>query len=121
MGRSNLSRFSALVNRRLLADPVGVSISECVDAAEVEGLDLNGSSSRRILEMAVEKVVGLLFNSRCVTPQLAGEIEQHAFALWDSGWFVKQGDYECAEYRDFCGIKWTANSRSLPTIGFMDI
>jgi len=121
MGRSNLSRFSALVNRRLLADPVGVSIAECVDAAEEEGLDISGNSSRRILEMAVEKVIRLLFNARCVTPQPAGEMEQHAFALWDSGWFVKQGDYECVEYRDFCGIKWTANSRLLPTIGFVEI
>jgi hypothetical protein len=105
----------------MLADPAGVSIAECVDAAEEEGLDLSGNSSRRVLEMAVEKVIGSLFSARCVTPQPAGEIEQHAFALWDSGWFARHVDYECSEYRDFCGIKWTANSRSLPTIGFIDV
>ena len=121
MGGANISKFSALVNRRLLAHPTGVSIAECVDEAEEKGLDLKGDPNRRILEMVVEAVIGSLFRNTCVKPHPAGEMEQHALALWESGWFIKHGDYECGEYRDFCNVKWTAISKSLPTIGFIDL
>ena len=121
MGTADISRISTLVNRCLLSAPMGMSIAECVDEAERKGLDVRGDSSRRILEMGVETVIRLLFRDRCVSPHPAEEMERHSFALWESGWFAKRGDYDCAEYRNFCNIAWTANSKLLPTIGFIDL
>jgi hypothetical protein len=94
MGGANFSRFSALVNCRLLADPDGTTLDECVAEAEKKNLDVHGDRNRQTLEMGVETVLSSLYHGKHITPRPVGEKQQEAFELWQKDWFAKQGEYE---------------------------